>query len=260
MTEAVRIGVAGALGRMGRAIEALAANREDIQLCARLDRPGASDAAAHAIALSDFDTAAKACNVIVDFSTATASAALAASAAARGGPALVIGATGFSPSEDAQVREAAQRVAIVRAGNFSLGVNLLAALVEEAARRLPAADWDIEILETHHRRKIDAPSGTALLLGEAAARGRGEALDPHALAARSGITGERPRGGVGFASLRGGGVIGEHAVLIAGEEETITLSHSARDRTLFARGALIAALWVHGKPPGLYGMREVLGL
>ena len=260
MTEMVRIGVAGALGRMGRAIEALAAHREDIRVVARLDRPGASETAAHAIALSDFDTAAKACDVIVDFSTATASAALAASAAVRGGPALVIGATGFSPAEDAQVREAAQRVAIVRAGNFSLGVNLLAALVEEAARRLPAADWDIEILETHHRRKIDAPSGTALLLGEAAVRGRGETLDPHAMAARSGITGERPRGGVGFASLRGGGVIGEHAVLIAGEEETITLSHSARDRTLFARGALAAALWVHNKPPGLYGMREVLGL
>ena len=157
------------------------------------------------------------------------------------------------------MREAAQRIAIVRAGNFSLGVNLLAALVEQAARRLPAADWDIEILEAHHRRKVDAPSGTALLLGEAAAQGRGGTLDPHALAARSGITGERPRGGVGFASLRGGGIIGEHAVLFAGEEETITLSHSARDRSLFARGALAAALWVHGKPPGLYGMRAVLG-
>jgi 4-hydroxy-tetrahydrodipicolinate reductase len=259
MTEAMRIGVAGALGRMGRAIEALAAGRDDVRVCARLDRPGATDPAAHATPLTDFDAAAKACDVIVDFSTAPASAALAAAAAARGGPALVIGATGFSPAEDAQVREAAQRIAIVRAGNFSLGVNLLAALVEEAARRLPAADWDIEILETHHRRKVDAPSGTALLLGEAAASGRGEALDPHALAARSGVTGERPRGGVGFASLRGGGVIGEHAVLIAGEEETITLSHSARDRTLFARGALAAALWVCGKPPGLYGMRDVLG-
>ena len=260
MTEAVRVGVAGALGRMGRAVEALAAGRKDIRICARLDRPGATDPAAHAVSLSDFGAAAKDCDVIIDFSTAAASAALATAAAARGGPALVIGATGFSPDEDAQAREAARRIAIVRSGNFSLGVNLLAALVEEAARRLPAADWDIEILETHHRRKVDAPSGTALLLGEAAAQGRGEALDPHAMAARSGVSGERPRGGVGFASLRGGGVIGEHAVLFAGEEETITLSHSARDRALFARGALAAALWVHGKPPGLYGMREVLGL
>ena len=158
MGEAVRIGVAGALGWMGRAIEALAAGRDDVGLCARLDRPGATDAAAHAIAPSDFDAAAKVCDVIIDFSTAAASASLAAGAGARGGPAVVIGATGFSPAEDAQVHEAAQRIAIVRAGNLSLGVNLLAALVEEAARRLPTADWDIEILETHHRRKIDAPS------------------------------------------------------------------------------------------------------
>ncbi|HSZ53984.1 MAG TPA: 4-hydroxy-tetrahydrodipicolinate reductase, partial [Caulobacteraceae bacterium] len=122
MTEAVRIGVAGALGRMGRAIEALAAGRDDVRVCARLDRPGATDPAAHATPLTDFDAAAKACDVIVDFSTAPASAALAAAAAARGGPALVIGATGFSPAEDAQVRDAAQRIAIVRAGNFSLGV------------------------------------------------------------------------------------------------------------------------------------------
>jgi 4-hydroxy-tetrahydrodipicolinate reductase len=260
MGEAVRIGVAGALGRMGRAVEALAGGREDVRLVARLDRPEAIDAGAHGTPLADFAAAATACDVIIDFSTASASAALAASAAAHGGPALVIGATGFSAAEDDLVREAAQRIAIVRSGNFSLGVNLLAALVEEAARRLPDADWDIEILETHHRRKVDAPSGTALLLGEAAARGRGETLDPHALAARSGVTGARPRGGVGFASLRGGGIIGEHAVLFAGEEETITLSHSARDRGLFARGALAAALWIHGKPPGLYGMREVLGL
>lgn len=260
MGEAVRIGVAGALGRMGRAVEALVAGRDDVRLAARLDQPGAVDAGEHRAPLADFDVAARACDVIVDFSTAAASAALAAAAAAHGGPALVIGATGFTPAQDAQVREAAQRIAIVRSGNFSLGVNLLAALVEDAARRLSADDWDIEVLEAHHRRKVDAPSGTALLLGEAAARGRGETLDPHAMAARSGVTGERPRGGVGFASLRGGGIIGEHAVIFAGEEETITLSHSARDRSLFARGALAAALWVHAKPPGLYSMRDVLGL
>ena len=259
MAEVIRIGVAGALGRMGRAVEALVAGREDLRLAARLDRPGASDAGASQTPLTDFAKAASVCDVIVDFSTAAASAALAAAAATRGGPALVIGATGFSSAEDEQVRAAAERIAIVRSGNFSLGVNLLAALVEEAARRLPAADWDIEILEAHHRRKVDAPSGTALLLGEAASHGRGEALDAQALAGRSGITGERPSGGVGFASLRGGGIIGEHAVIFAGEEETITLSHSARDRALFARGALTAARWVRGKSPGLYGMREVLG-
>lgn len=260
MIETTRIGVAGALGRMGRAVETLVAGRQDVRLAARLDRPGAQDLGDGATPLTDFITAAAACDVIVDFSTAAASAALAAAAAAHGGPALVIGATGFTSAEDAQVREAAQRVAIVRAGNFSLGVNLLAALVEEAARRLPAADWDIEILEAHHRRKLDAPSGTALLLGEAAAQGRGETLEVQTAATRSGVAGGRPIGGVGFASLRGGGIIGEHSVIFAGEEETITLSHSARDRALFARGALAAALWVCGRPPGLYSMREVLGL
>jgi 4-hydroxy-tetrahydrodipicolinate reductase len=260
MSEGLRIGLAGALGRMGRTVEALLAGRQDMALAVRIDRPGASDEGSGALALTDAASALAACDVMVDFSSAAASAALATMAAARGGPALVIGATGFSAEEDAAVRAAAERVAIVRSGNFSLGVNLLAALVEEAARRLGARDWDIEILETHHRRKVDAPSGTALLLGEAAARGRGERLDATALAARSGITGERPRGGIGFASLRGGGVVGEHTVLLAAEDETITLSHSARDRSLFARGALEAAAWVAARPPGLYDMRDVLGL
>jgi 4-hydroxy-tetrahydrodipicolinate reductase len=243
---------------MGRAVEAVAASRGDVRLAARFDRPGASEAAPAAMPLSNFEAAAQACDVIVDFTTGAASARTAALAAARGGPALVIGATGFTEEEDHAVRVAAQAVAIVRSGNFSLGVNLLAALVEEAARRLGPQAWDIEILEVHHRRKIDAPSGTALLLGAAAARGRGEASA--SLPPRSGVGPERPRGGVGYASLRGGGVVGEHSVLFAAEDETITLSHSARDRSLFARGALEAAVWVAARPPGLYDMRDVLGL
>jgi 4-hydroxy-tetrahydrodipicolinate reductase len=148
----------------------------------------------------------------------------------------------------------------VKSGNFSLGVNLLAMLVEDAARRLAASDWDIEILEMHHRRKVDAPSGTALMLGRAAARGRGEAEESlHAPTARMGLTGPRPRGGVGFAALRGGGVVGDHSVIFAAEDETLTFSHSARDRSLFARGALTAAAWVADAKPGLYDMRDVLG-
>jgi 4-hydroxy-tetrahydrodipicolinate reductase len=136
---------------------------------------------------------------------------------------------------------------------------VLAGLVEQAARRLGPELWDIEITETHHRRKIDAPSGTALLLAAAAARGRGRPLADLALPARQGITGPRPDGAIGFASLRGGGVVGEHSVLFAAEEETITLTHTARDRALFARGAIEAARWVAGRPPGLYDMIDVLG-
>jgi 4-hydroxy-tetrahydrodipicolinate reductase len=261
MDDEVRIGIAGALGRMGRAVAALAAARGGVRLAARFDRPGASDPQGGDIPLSDFETAAGACEVIVDFTTGAASAATASLAAARGGPALVIGATGFSAEQDAAVRAAARQIAIVRSGNFSLGVNLLAALVEEAARRLGPDAWDVEILEVHHRRKIDAPSGTALLLGAAAARGRGETPEAAMIPARFGVgSGERRRGGVGYASLRGGGVVGEHSVMFAAEDETITLSHAARDRSLFARGALEAAIWVAGRPPGLYDMRDVLGL
>jgi 4-hydroxy-tetrahydrodipicolinate reductase len=259
MDEAVRLGVGGALGRMGRAVEALAQETPAVRLTARFDKPGATDAAGGPIPLSDPATALAGCDVIIDFSTPAASVELAKRAALSGAPALVLGATGASPEQEVAIRAAAERVAIVRSGNFSLGVALLAALVEEAARRLPAEAWDIEILEMHHRRKVDAPSGTALLLGEAAARSRGERLDAATLPGRSGLTGARPTGGVGFASLRGGGVVGEHSVIFAAEDEVITLTHQAQDRSLFARGALTAARWVAGRPPGLYDMRDVLG-
>ena len=250
----VRIAVAGALGRMGRAVAQVAGERSDVSLAGLFDRPGAQDEA-----LSSRDHALHAAEVVVDFTSAAASIELAAWCAEHGGPALVIGSTGFTAEHEEALRIAAKQVAVVRAGNFSLGVNLLTGLVRQAARAL-LADYDIEILEAHHRRKVDAPSGTALMLGEAAAQGRGIELASVSQTVRDGITGERPPGAIGFASLRGGGIVGEHSVLFAAEDEIITLSHSARDRSLFARGALSAAVWVAGRDPGLYDMQDVLGL
>lgn len=255
----LRLGVAGALGHMGQAVLAVAAQTSDIEVVAAFDRQEAIGQPAGGLKLVSADQAMALSDVVIDFSTAAAAAALAAKAAARGGPALVIGPTGASEADDAAIAEAAMAVPIVRSGNFSLGINLLSMLVEEAARRLPALDWDIEILETHHRRKIDAPSGTALMLGEAAARGRDAELAKAAARARDGITGPRNSGAIGFASLRAGGIVGEHSVVLASDDEILTLSHSARDRSLFARGAIAAALWVKGRSPGLYEMRDVLG-
>ncbi|MDB5480187.1 MAG: 4-hydroxy-tetrahydrodipicolinate reductase [Caulobacteraceae bacterium] len=259
MTAPLKIGVGGALGRMGRAVTALAREKPGVVIAGRSDRPGMADEGGDAPALASLDEVLAASEVIIDFSTGAASAVLARAAAARGAPALVIGATGLGPDEVRAIAEAAGAIPIVKSGNYSVGVNVLAGLVEQAARRLPPEIWDIEVLEVHHRRKVDAPSGTALLLAEAAARGRGRDLSEIAVAPRDGITGPRPEGAIGFASLRGGGVVGEHSVIFAAEEETLTLSHSARDRALFARGALEAALWVVGKPPGLYDMIDVLG-
>ncbi|MBX3577740.1 MAG: 4-hydroxy-tetrahydrodipicolinate reductase [Rhizobiaceae bacterium] len=172
----------------------------------------------------------------------------------------VIGTTGCSAEDDAAIAAAARHATIVKSGNMSLGVNLLAALVEQAARALDPADFDVEILEMHHRMKVDAPSGTALLLGEAAAKGRGIALADSSVRSRDGHTGARAAGTIGFATLRGGSVVGEHAVILAGTGERIALSHHAEDRGIFARGAVKAALWGRGRKPGLYSMKDVLGL
>lgn len=259
MTSPLMIGVGGALGRMGRAVTALARARHGVTVAGRFDRPGVDDGAHDPLPLVAIDRVLADCSVVIDFSTGPATAALARAAAERGATALVVGATGLSPEEEAAVAEAARTIPIVKSGNYSLGVNVLAGLVEQAARRLPADVWDIEVLEAHHRRKVDSPSGTALLLAAAAARGRGRVLADVALGPRDGIGGPRPEGAIGFASLRGGGIVGEHSVVFAAEEETLTLSHSARDRALFARGALEAALWVAGRPPGLYDMTDVLG-
>jgi 4-hydroxy-tetrahydrodipicolinate reductase len=172
----------------------------------------------------------------------------------------VIGTTGCSADDNAKIAAAARHATIVKSGNMSLGVNLLAVLVEQAARALDAGDFDIEILEMHHKHKVDAPSGTALLLGEAAAAGRGIALAGNDVRSRDGHTGVRKTGSIGFATLRGGSVVGDHSVMLAGTGERITLSHHAEDRAIFARGAVKAALWARGRKPGLYSMRDVLGL
>lgn len=238
---------------MGRAVAAAVEADPALALAARFDRPGATGdglvTAADALAGA---------NVVIDFTTAAASAALAPQAAARG-VALVVGSTGFSEADLRHIDEAAQRVPVVRAGNFSLGLNMLLGLVEQAARALPADAYDVEVFEAHHRRKIDAPSGTALMLGEAAARGRNMELARVARHGREGITGERPTGEIGFSVMRGGGIVGEHSVAFAAEDEILTLSHSARDRGLFARGAVAAARWVAGRAPGQYDMQDVLG-
>ena len=245
MSAIFHAGISGARGRMGRAVSQVLDAREDVVVAARFDWGESADLSL--------------CDVVIDFSTPEASLALAQSAAERGGPALVIGSTGFTPEQEAELLKAAEKIAIVKSGNFSLGVNILIGLVEHAALRLDARDWDIEVTEAHHRRKIDAPSGTALMLGEAAAAGRGADLDDLKTPPYDGITGERREGSIGFSSIRAGGVVGEHTVLFASEDEVLTLSHSAIDRSLFARGAVAAAAWVRTRRPGLYDMQDVLG-
>jgi len=253
-TQRIRIGIAGALGRMGAALAQAAASKTGFEVTARFDRPDAGGEG-----LTTAEAAIGACDVILDFTTGPASAALAARAAEAGRPALVIGTTGLAAGEEAAIRAAAAAIPIVRSGNYSLGVNVLAGLVEQAARRLGPEDWDLEIFEAHHRRKVDAPSGTALMLGEAGARGRGARLAEVAVRGRDGITGARAPGAIGFSVMRGGGIFGEHQVVFAAEEEVLSLSHSALGRGLFARGALEAARWVVGRGPGLYDMMDVLG-
>jgi len=239
---------------MGRAVATVVEADPALTLAARFGRPDIEGEG-----LVPAGTALAAADVVIDFTNAAASADLARQAAARG-VALVIGSTGFSPDDLRHIADAARRIPIVRAGNFSLGVNMLIGLVRKAARALPAEAYDIEVFEAHHHRKIDAPSGTALMLGEAAAQGRGVELSRVARHARDGITGARPVGEIGFSVMRAGGIVGEHSVTFAAEDEILTLGHSARDRSLFARGAVAAARWVAGKPPGQYDMQDVLGM
>jgi 4-hydroxy-tetrahydrodipicolinate reductase len=195
---------------------------------------------------------------VVDFSSPAASVEMAA-LAAQARIADVIGTTGLSEDDLAKIAAAARHAPIVRSGNMSLGVNLLAGLVKAAAQAL-GPEFDVEIVEMHHRMKVDAPSGTALMLGEAAAKARGIALATHSARGRDGLTGARKAGDIGFAALRGGTVIGDHSVIFAGDGERIVFSHHAEDRALFARGALRAALWAFNRKPGLYAMSDVLGL
>jgi len=210
----------------------------------------------------DIHTSLDACDVLIDFSAPKAAidTAIALSGTGHSGrcKAMVSGTTGFTETEDAALEAAAHSIALLRSGNFSPGVTALSALVELATEKLNVG-WDIEILEMHHRHKVDAPSGTALLLGEAAAKGRGLNLAEARVLAREGQTGPRKDNDIGFAALRGGGVIGQHEVRLANKLEMITFSHDAFDRSVFARGAVSSALWIADQPKGLYSMRDVLG-
>jgi 4-hydroxy-tetrahydrodipicolinate reductase len=197
-------------------------------------------------------------DAIIDFTVPAATVALSAMAAQKR-LVHVIGTTGLSEVDEGKIRDAARQARIVKSGNMSLGVNLLAALVERIARTLPS-DFDIEIMEMHHRHKVDAPSGTALLLGQAAAAGRNVELKEKAIRGRDGQTGARPPGHIGFGSLRGGSVVGEHSVIFAGPSERIELVHRAESRDIFAHGAMRAAIWAENKQPGLYSIADVMGL
>lgn len=240
-----RIGIIGSEGRMGHALARAIAD-------AGHDLAGGVDQGGNTANL------AEASDVLVDF---TSPAALEGNlhAAVGAGIPLLVGTTGLEERHHAAIESAALAIPVLQTGNTSLGITLLAHLVHEAAARL-GPEWDIEVFEMHHRLKVDAPSGTALLLGEAAAQGRGIALDANSERGRDGITGRRGEGAIGFASLRGGTVAGEHSVIFAGEQERLTLTHLAEDRAIFARGAVAGAVWLIGRDAGRYTMPQVLGL
>ncbi len=240
------IGIIGSAGRMGQAIAEAIASDPGFSFVGGIDVGG------------DVRTLASASDVLVDFSSPKALLGNLGAAVATGTP-MVIGTTGLEPDHQRAIDDAAIHVAILQTGNTSLGVTLLARLVREAAARL-GSDWDIEIAEMHHRHKVDAPSGTALLLGRAAADGRGVSLDAVSERGRDGVTGARASGAIGFAALRGGSVAGDHTVYFATDDERIELTHRAENRRIFATGALKAAAWLKPQPAGRYDMEAVLGL
>ena len=268
--QAVRMIVVGAAGRMGRALIQAIEENEAAALTGALEHEGSPSLGTDAGQLvgstelgvpvtADIDAAFDAGDVVLDFTTPAATVAFAQAAAERG-IAHIVGTTGLSTDDFAQLDKAAETAKIVQSGNMSLGVIMLSVLVEQAAKALDAADWDIEVLEMHHKHKVDAPSGTALLLGDAAADGRGIDLAENSVRTRDGHTGAREAGTIGFATMRGGSVVGDHSVMLAGPGERVTLSHHAEDRMIFARGAVKAALWATKQQPGRYNMRDVLGL
>ncbi|MBH5321042.1 4-hydroxy-tetrahydrodipicolinate reductase [Aurantiacibacter sediminis] len=240
-----KIGIIGSQGHMGQAIAAVLGAGEH-ECAGGADKDG------------DVPALANRSDALVDFSSPAALQANLDAASAAGIP-ILIGTTGLADEHHAAIEAAAKHIPVLQTGNTSLGVTLLAHLVHEAAARL-GDDWDVEVLEMHHRMKVDAPSGTALLLGEAAADARGIALSDQTESGRDGHTGARAKGAIGFAALRGGTVAGEHSVILAGEEERITLSHSAENRSIFARGAVRGAAWLIGREAGRYTMKDVLDL
>jgi 4-hydroxy-tetrahydrodipicolinate reductase len=265
----MRLIVVGAAGRMGRTLARIVTETPGVTLAGAIEREGAPEIGADsgvlaglpangiAVTADALPVFAKADGVL-DFTVPAATIGF-AELAAQARIVHVIGTTGLSAGDEAKIKAAARHAVVVKSGTMSLGVNLLAGLVRQAAKALDA-DFDIEVIEMHHRGKIDAPSGTAILLGEAAAEGRGIDLAEHSVRVRDGHTGARRRGDIGFAALRGGSVVGEHSVILAGEGEVIELTHKASDRGLFARGAVKAALWGRTQKPGLYSMADVLGL
>lgn len=265
----MRLAIVGASGRMGRTLVRAIAETPGVALAAALEREGSPHLGADAGPLAgvpetgvriiaDARAGVAAADAVIDFSTPAATRAF-ADLCASAGVAHIVGTTGLAAEDLDHLRAAAARCVVVQSGNMSVGVNLLAALVRRAAATL-GPEFDVEIVEMHHRHKVDAPSGTALLLGDAAARGRGIALSENSVRSRDGHTGARPEGAIGFATLRGGSVVGEHQVILAGPAERVVLGHVAEDRALFAKGALRAALWARGRAPGFHSMADVLGL
>ncbi len=265
----MRLVIAGAGGRMGRTLVKAIADNKGFALAGALedarspligrDAGVLAELPENGVKLtSDAGALLEKADGIIDFTAPAATIAFAA-LAAKLGKVHIIGTTGLSAADEAKIKDAAKSAVIVKSGNMSLGVNLLAALTRRVAKTLDNA-FDIEILEMHHNQKVDAPSGTALMLGRAAAEGRGIDLEKHSARARDGHTGARKAGDIGFAALRGGTVVGEHAVIFAGPAERLELVHKAEDRMIFARGALHAVLWARAQKPGLYSMMDVLGL
>ena len=265
----MRLIVAGAGGRMGRTLIHAIAATDAATLAGAVDAPGSAVIGRDAGELAglgksgvqvvaDVAPLLGQADGLLDFTIPAATLAL-AELTARAGTVHVIGTTGFSGENDKLIAEAGKRTVVVKSGNFSMGVNLLQALVKRVAKTL-GEDFDVEVLEMHHNKKIDAPSGTALMLGRAAAQGRGVNLEQRSVRGRDGHTGARCAGDIGFASLRGGSVVGDHTVIFAGPAERIELVHKAEDRMIFARGAVRAALWARGQKPGLYSMADVLGV
>ena len=264
----LKIGIVGAAGRMGRALIRASHEASGCEIVGGTERAGACDIgtdlgtlaglAPLGVALTDdpLELAARV-DALLDFTTPSATVDV-AGLAANGRIVHVIGTTGFSDSDEAAIKRAANHATIIKAGNMSLGVNLAVALTKKIAATLDP-DFDIEVVEMHHRQKVDAPSGTALMLGQAAADGRGVDLNTNAVKTRDGHTGARQEGSIGFATLRGGDVVGDHTVVFAGPGERIEISHKASDRAIFARGAVKAAQWGFGKGPGLFTMADVLG-
>jgi 4-hydroxy-tetrahydrodipicolinate reductase len=265
----MRLVVAGAGGRMGRTLIHAIAASEGAALAGAVEAAGSAvigrDAGELAglgtngiIVASDVEPLLSKADGLLDF-TVPAATMVFAELAARRGMVHVIGTTGLSGESESLIEEAGKRAVIVKSGNMSMGVNLLAALIKRVAQTLDQ-EFDVEILEMHHGRKVDAPSGTALMLGRAAAEGRNIDLDQHSVRARDGHTGARCPGDIGFAALRGGSVVGDHTAIFAGPAERIELTHRAEDRMIFARGAIRAALWARTQKPGVYSMADVLGL